>query len=436
MKKLALLSGLAVAVAGGAAAVPFYVGNQAEALVFEPLFYERGQVLLAHSGEKFERGYLASQAETKLSLAVEDELVELAVAHDITHVFAPRFVSRFRVLPGGGELQQALFNFFGDDPVLIAETQMTLRGSRTELTMPEVDRVLTNESGRFHFAGMDGAFTIDNAALAGSIDVRPIALTGEEHSLHIRDQQLVVNIADIHELISTGDSTYTLQGVELNYSEDEYVLGDLRIHSSQAVAAMNVDGNMLLELASLETPHSTLEDLSFQLSFTSLHREFMEYLAEFEMKSEGELAAAALAPEAFQPMVLRFLENTPAAKLKFQIGPSTDSMLTATWDLMFRQTEGVPVSLDRPMELMAGVDTTAVLTFKPEFIDELAALTAGALGTPDEIRATLTTLEEEGFMMRDEQGYRAKLSFREGNFLVNDAPHMGLAMMLSMLLLQ
>src|SRR5690625_4889225 len=136
MKKLALLSGLAVAVAGGAAAVPFYVGNQAETLVSESQFYERGQVMLAHAGERYERGYLSSQAYTNLSLAVEDEVLELGVVHDIKHVFTPRIVSRFRVLPGGGELQQILFDFFGDEAVLIAETQMTLRGSRTELTMP------------------------------------------------------------------------------------------------------------------------------------------------------------------------------------------------------------------------------------------------------------------------------------------------------------
>src|SRR5690606_42157345 len=99
MKKLAVISSLAVIVAGGAAAVPYYVGNKAERYITEPQTYEQGQVALHHRGESYERGYLSSRAQTRLTWQLEDEIIEFAATHEIDHAFTPRIVSRFRVLP-------------------------------------------------------------------------------------------------------------------------------------------------------------------------------------------------------------------------------------------------------------------------------------------------------------------------------------------------
>lgn len=435
MKKLAIASGLAVIIAGGATATPFYVGNKAEKLISEAQTYERGQLTLAYDGESYERGYLSSRANAKLSWRIEDEVVEMAVAHEIEHVFVPRVVSRFKILPGGGELQQALHSIFGTDAFLLAETRLTTGGSQTEVSMPAVEKTLPDGETQLHFAGMSGAFSIDDAAFSGNFALRPIQLSAEGRSLHISEQQLAIELSAIHDLITPGSAVYTLQKIELRDSEGDIALNDLRITSSQTITGELVDGDALMELASLETPQGAIESIRFRVAVNDLHRELVEFAIELEESPAG-FDPAAVAPEAYRPKVARFLESGPSVRMDFLVGAEADSDMALGWVLAYHQPAGIQIDLNRPLELIAGVEANASLRFKPEFLDLLTTFSAGSLGAAENLRVAMMNLEGEGYLIHDKSGYHAKLGFKGGDFFVNDNPSPELGLMLLMLLAQ
>lgn len=430
MKKLAVISSLAVIVAGGAAAVPYYVGNKAERYITEPQTYEQGQVALRHRGESYERGYLSSRAQTRLTWQLEDEIIEFAATHEIDHAFTPRIVSRFRVLPGGGEVQQALHEIFGDEPLLMADTRLKAGRQQTEFHMPETRKRL--DGGELHLAGLRGAFQVEGARLAGHVDVQPISFNGAVASAHVGAQRLELQASDRNDQLGPGSASYVMKSAQLRDADGESVaLRDLRLRTSQTAVGTSIDSEVVIELAALETSAGSLENLSLRFTASNLHRELMELLLALDEQDEAE---RNLSPEVWQPPLRRFLENNPKARLDIVLGPETDAKASLGWELMYRQPDGMPLDLENPFELFAGLDTIATLAFTDEFIEELAVLLQEYWGSPEDVIAALSLLESNGFLVRNGQGYRVKLGWRQGDILVNDTPRPELAMMLGMLL--
>ncbi len=436
MKKIVVVSSLAIVIAGGAAAVPYYSGDKVESSINTVQTLRRGAVSLSYEANSYERGYLNSSADSTLAVSVADEVVRFAVEHEIEHMLVPQVRSTFRVLPEGDGVQRALYEFFGDQPVLITDTRMTTGGATVAATMPEVQGMLADELTRLSFGGLNGNFIYGGDKLAGTIDVQPLSMFEGEMGLVIGAQQLQFENREVSELVSPGEASYSLERFEWRDADGVIALDKVRVTSSQSVNADLIGSEMLMEVASLETPKGHIDDLSLSMGLDNFHRDLMEFLAEMEQNAPEDLENFNIAPEVFEPMLVRFLESAPGYDMQFVLGPSTDSRMALNWDMLYSKPEALEIDLDQPMSLIAGIDTTVLLTFKPEFINEVAELTGGVFGSAEEINAMLGMMEAEGYLSRDDKGYRVKLGFQGGNLTVNDVPRPELMMMLAMLAME
>lgn len=434
MKRIAVVSGAAVVLLAGAG-IPVYMGYQAQSALSAAHRYQHADLEIVHEIRRYRNGYANSSADAIITVSKGGESIQLAASHNIEHLWLPRIETSYRLLPEGSEFQKSLHAAVGDEPVLFTDARQTFDGLIVALNMPAREGVLEGEQGRFRFDGMTGAATTVGDRLSGKLQFNPLRIDGEdEGKFELGTQQVRFDIENTRDLLSPGSFAYNLDRVNLRARDERFDLNRVQIEQTQTASGASVNGDVSIEIGSIETGTGSLSDLSIRINVGSLHRDLLEFLFQASRSTADDTDAATAAREDITPLVARFLEHSPEANLRVALGRDANTQGTVNWSLAYRHSPETPVDPVVLENLLGGVDSKAVATFKQSAIEALLRLSGDDIASSDDITATLAEWEAEGLLARDGDDYRLTLAFSDGMVLVNEVPRPELLLMLGMML--
>lgn len=200
MKKTLIVGGIIVA--GAAAAVPYYLGEQARKRFVQGHEWLQQEMvypkLSAEAGD-FNKGWLRSEASTKITItpsSKDEEPLEFELVHHISQVpslgeGALLTIDSELMLPA--EATEELKGYFDDAPLLSAHTLVKFDGSEvTTFTSPRYSGPLKDdETVRLEWQGLEGTTTAD-------AEMRNISVSLTAPALSVEDNEGTFAIDNLH----------------------------------------------------------------------------------------------------------------------------------------------------------------------------------------------------------------------------------------------
>lgn len=432
MRKVAVASSLALAVVAAGALVPVYVGYKAKHALLNFQHAELGGWLIDHNIERYDSGYLTSRARGTMTVDAGIGPVELAVEHRIEHAFKPRVHTTFQLRPiGDSEVHELLYDVFGEQAFLTTDTRPSDAGWTMDVAMVSVEKPLPDGGPMLAFKGMSGELIFKDGAMNGSFVVQPLRLFDDDGGVEASAQRISFETGDAADTLATGSASYEIERLSVDSPEMSFALNDIVLKQSQTLYGEFFFSEAALRVRTAEIGERQIHDIKLLAKGERLHRELLDYLIQIGREHPSESALLNANFETVRPLVTRFLEQRPSMSVQLSFGPETDPTASLSWRLAYHQPSGMPVRLEQPELLIAGLDLGALATFKTSALDELVKLSDGELESIDELIDALAALEEEGYVVRDDAGYRIKLDFAKGELLINDAPRPEVLMMLA-----
>ncbi len=431
MNKSVVIGACVAVIAGGAvAAMPLYIGQQAEQAITGFTRADFGELQISHRIERYDSGYASATADAVMRFSIPQEELELAftVRHRIRHGIVGATVdSDFYPLSQSEEIRQALAGFFGDRAAFSTTTAAGRDGTRIDLLVP-AHRTPAESELQVHIDRASGRLVIAAETMTGELDVPAIRLSADEAKFEMIGQSLRLATADHRDIFARSSLSYGIERIGLADADEALSASDILLKSEQSPNGPLLDMTSVLTIGQLKASRGELERLSLSANSTNLHRDAMEALA--QLNAGGELA---LDEQGLEQVAKAFLAASPTAEVSLTVGPSGEQG-SLTWTLGYAAEAGVEVSLADPLALLAGVETRLLLDVSDAALLEIARLGDAEPGL-DLFRAQLAALAEDGLLVRTEHGYRATASFERGSFLINDRPQPELLMLLGMLLM-
>lgn len=417
---------------------PAWLGWQADRHLAAYQGGRMGDLVVDHSLESFERGWLESSATSRMRVTTGGGDLHFDVRHRIRHGFGGYVVESLPVYPAG--VAERLEAIFGEDAPLSVTTYPSATGDSAEIRMhsPAFSAALPDDPDvRMDSAGLDGVFHVDAGRLSGRIRAPGFTLHDDAGRLALQGQVLELELAEPGNRVADAWIEYRVEALELSApgKREPISLERLRVRSAQQRQGDFLEVGLDMGFAGLATHGWEASQGDLRLRLGPLHAATYDALLR-DLERLPEQAADAAAPgELAGPVLMEhlpgLLAHSPALNLEpFRVQLPSGSVEIA---LEFGFDGGdAEAATEAPLQrirlighLRAGRDVSEELA---GFIGLQAMGGQGDAAVDPETRRLLAAplgrgmirgLVEDGYLEADGDGYRADVRMEDGRLIVN-----------------
>ena len=454
MNKVKLVAVSVGILAGAASAAPWYNGLRTEQKMradIETLGADK-QSPVTISYTRFERGWLASEAVSRIALKADPKLY-VDVRHQISHVPDRASWVRMHSVPQWtGELKAELDYYFSGQAPISVDTVFNYDGSRvSHFVSPAFTKPLHQQpETTVTWGGMQGNLTVDTQEQwVANATVPTLAVEGG-------DAQAVLTGVKVEGAWDMHGAAIDWQGeTKLGVGEFRYVttlqqvaVKDLVGSVSQHSKGNNVQLGYALRVGSGSAAHAgdasqSISNAVLELEFANLNKAALaKYFGDFGNAEKLDITPeqrGRLALQLAMKLGMDLLRGSPELRVK-QLGVETPAgSVLAHASVVFDGSSlpEMPVPADLMTRLKAKADVKISGTLlrtqlqhrvRPQV--EVALRQQGGVGTEENIRAMsdkvieeqLKSLTDAGLLRTSGQDFTVDAQFAMGQMLVNGAP--------------
>ncbi len=452
MKKLMMF--VALLLVGGAAAAPWMVGNHVEKELgrLTELSSQISGPMMSVEVVSFTKGYLTSEATTRMTMQQGSEVVGLEMKHRIQHgpnpswglarietdysLTGPMGVAVNKAFGGPAVTSVSTVSFAGDwvEEITSAAIEVPLDGAPdTVLAWQGLSGTATVSGSEVHVDINAPGFTVkspEGEVRLGKMDIKIDGTASENSSGMIGESSM-----SIDEFVVAGDGVPQVKvgRMAITGRTEAGADGTLASYSDISVAGLKV--------VEADQEHGFTR-LHIATSLTNLNAEAMDRLATVITKTAEAQAVPAMSGATGQPEMMEavaaVLQNSPVFEMEEFMIETPNGDFDADMRLAFN---GENFEWPTPLPLMIGrLDFSLNAETPPAFIREVVrnyviyqARAKGA--TQEEAEASVPTqmidqqleaLVVQGMLVKTDSSFKLSFSFKDGAVLLNGQPADGL----------
>jgi uncharacterized protein YdgA (DUF945 family) len=465
MKKALIALGVLVAVLGAAAAaVPWYVGYQAERNMNEWVAKANAapDATYTISVVSYDRGWLRSVAVTRVA-ARGDPKLAVDLRHRLRHGPHPSFGwIASEVTPAwDGELRAALQPFFGDQPGFSVSSQQGFDGVwQMTIASPAFDKPLkSGGSATLAWGGASGTGTITpDGRVVLAVTAPRLALTASDGSFEIAGLKLESDgVFASFDALWTGATTLGFKEIKGAGGAGEVAVQNASLVASQKDQGATVNVGVAFKVGALrwagDGPQPrTASNIAWEVELDQLDKQAIVKYS----KTVGELQTRGLSPlqlaEAVQGALMQLatdlLKGSPVMRLKRAGFTTAEGVFTAEGAVSFHGADAkTPVTLPDAMQRVkfkgsAKVGRRLLQTAIAERSRDEAKLQLESRGydaseeslklAADRVaEARIQALEQAGFVRSEGTDVAVEAAWEKGELTINGKPAEGLGALLT-----
>jgi uncharacterized protein YdgA (DUF945 family) len=352
MKKALIALGVLVAVLGAAAAaVPWYVGYQAEKDMGAWIAKANAapDATYALSVASYDRGWRRSVVVTRVA-ARGDPKVFVDFRHRLRHGPDPGFgLLAVETTLADGEVRAALQPFFGEEsPLSIASHQGFDGAWQLTLASPAFDKPLkSGGSATLAWGGASGTGTVTpDGRVVLALAAPRLALTASDGSLEIAGLKLDSDgVVASAESLWTGTTTFAMKSITGAGGAGEVGVQNVRLVATQKDQGATVAAGVAFKVGSLRwagegAQARTASDIVWELELDQLDKKaiakYARTVAELQTSGMPPAALAGAVQSAVMQLATDLLQGSPVLRLK-RVGFTTaDGLFSAEGAVSFQ----------------------------------------------------------------------------------------------------